>query len=50
MPVGSTWIVYMSPDLAYGQYAPPVIGPNQALTFKIQLISIGAPKAQSSTK
>ncbi len=40
MPVGSTWMVYMAPDLAYGKAAPPQIGPNQALTFKIQLISI----------
>lgn len=40
MPVGSTWMVYISPDLAYGVSAPPQIGPNQALTFKIQLISI----------
>ncbi len=39
MPVGSVWMVYMAPDLAYGVYAPPQIGPNQALTFKIQLIS-----------
>ena len=48
MPVGSTWMVYMSPDLAYGQYAPPQIGPNQALTFKIELISIGKPSAKIS--
>jgi FKBP-type peptidyl-prolyl cis-trans isomerase FklB len=40
MPTGSTWMVYISPELAYGQNAPPVIGPNQALTFKIELISV----------
>lgn len=40
MPAGSTWMVYMAPDLAYGAYAPPQIGPNQALTFKIDLISV----------
>ncbi len=48
MPVGSTWMVYIAPDLAYGNYAPPQIGPNQALTFKIDLISIDAPKAVQS--
>lgn len=48
MPVGSIWMVYIAPDLAYGAYAPPQIGPNQALTFKIDLISIGAPKAVKS--
>ena len=40
MPVGSTWMVYIAPDLAYGTSAPPQIGPNQALTFKIELISV----------
>jgi FKBP-type peptidyl-prolyl cis-trans isomerase FklB len=43
MPAGSTWMVYMAPDLAYGTYAPPQIGPNQALTFKIELLSVGKP-------
>jgi len=40
MPVGSTWTVYIAPDLAYGKFAPPVIGPNQALIFKIELLGI----------
>ena len=40
MPVGSTWMVYIAPNLAYGQSAPPVIGPNQALVFKIELLGI----------
>ena len=42
MPVGSTWMVYIAPDLAYGKFAPPVIGPNQALVFKIELLGIQA--------
>jgi FKBP-type peptidyl-prolyl cis-trans isomerase FklB len=42
MPVGSTWMVYIAPDLAYGKFAPPVIGPNQALIFKIELLGINA--------
>jgi FKBP-type peptidyl-prolyl cis-trans isomerase FklB len=46
MRVGSTWMVYMAPDLAYGTYAPPQIGPNQALTFKIELLSIGKPSGK----
>ncbi|MDC0535891.1 FKBP-type peptidyl-prolyl cis-trans isomerase, partial [Francisellaceae bacterium] len=40
MPVGSTWQIYCSPDQAYGKFAPPTIGPNQALTFKVELLSI----------
>ncbi len=47
MPVGSTWTLYLSPDQAYGKYAPPVIGPNQALVFKVELIKIDAPAAKS---
>ena len=48
MPVGSTWMVYIAPNLAYGKFAPPSIGPNQALVFKIQLIKI-VPSAGNST-
>lgn len=37
IPAGSTFILYCSPDEAYGKNAPPSIGPNQALAFKITL-------------
>jgi len=40
MPQGSTWKIYIAPKLAYGKFAPPVIGPNQALTFKVDLIKV----------
>lgn len=41
MPVGSTWELYIPASLAYGeQGAPPSIGPNETLIFKVQLISI----------
>ena len=41
MPVGSTWELYIPASLAYGdQGAPPVIGPNQTLVFKVNLIDI----------
>ena len=40
MPQGSTWEIYIAPKLGYGKFAPPVIGPNQALTFKVDLIKI----------
>lgn len=40
MPVGSTWMLYIAPSLAYGTTAPAQIGPNQALTFKVELLSI----------
>jgi len=41
MPVGSTWELVIPAKLAYGdQGAPPVIGPNETLIFKVQLISV----------
>lgn len=41
MPAGSTWELYIPANLAYGdQGAPPVIGPNETLIFKVQLISV----------
>lgn len=40
MRVGDTWKVYLPPDKAYGDRAPRQIGPNQALVFDIQLVSI----------
>ena len=41
MPVGSTWELYIPANLAYGKEgASPVIGPNQTLIFKVELLSI----------
>lgn len=41
MPVGSTYKVVIPPGLAYGERgSPPKIGPNEPLTFKIELIDI----------
>lgn len=41
MNVGSTYRIYVPPDLAYGEGgAPPVIGPNATLIFDIELLEI----------
>lgn len=41
MPAGSTWELFIPASLAYGdQGAPPVIGPNETLIFKVELISV----------
>ena len=41
MKVGSTWELFIPASLAYGDRgAPPVIGPNETLIFKVQLLSI----------
>lgn len=39
MPVGSIWMIYIAPHLAYGKNGNIGIGPNEALTFKVQLLS-----------
>jgi FKBP-type peptidyl-prolyl cis-trans isomerase FklB len=41
MPVGSTFIATIPPNLAYGERgSPPKIGPNEVLVFKIELLDI----------
>ena len=40
MPVGSTWMLYIPSNLAYGARGMPGIGPNSTLIFKVHLIKI----------
>lgn len=41
MPVGSKWHIVVPPKLAYGENgSPPVIKPNSALQFDIELVGI----------
>jgi FKBP-type peptidyl-prolyl cis-trans isomerase FklB len=41
MKEGSTWEIYIPATLAYGERgAPPVIGPNETLIFKVNLIKV----------
>ena len=41
MSKGSVWELYIPAELAYGaQGAPPAIGPNETLIFKVDLIDI----------
>ena len=52
MPVGSKWELYIPPDLAYGMRgAGNEIGPNAALIFEVELLSIqGKEGPQGATK
>lgn len=43
MPVGSKWKVYIPAELGYGKRGYQDIGPNQVLTFEMELIGIVKP-------
>ena len=40
MKPGAEYELYIPADLAYGEQAPPAIGPNRALIFQIQLLDV----------
>ena len=40
MPVGSKYTFWIPAKLAYGEQAPPMIGPNQTLVFEVELLDI----------
>ena len=41
MPAGSHWIVVVPPEMGYGEFGnPPLVGPNQALIFDLELAAI----------
>jgi len=42
MPVGSKWQFFIPSDMAYGERGAGPIGPNSALIFEIELVSIQA--------
>jgi len=44
MPAGSKWQLFVPPDLAYGENGVPraKIGPNSALIFEVELLSVKA--------
>jgi FKBP-type peptidyl-prolyl cis-trans isomerase len=43
--MGSTWRLWVPPDLGYGdEGSPPEIEPGELLVFEMELIEIEAPK------
>ena len=40
MEPGARWMLYIPSDLAYGEQAPPQIGPNRALIFDVELLDV----------
>jgi FKBP-type peptidyl-prolyl cis-trans isomerase FklB len=47
MKVGSKWTLFIPPNLAYGDNAPPTIGPGQVLIFDLELVDV-TPAAKPS--
>ncbi len=45
MPKGSKYKFWIPAKLAYGEQAPPMIGPNQVLVFEVELLDIVKPGA-----
>jgi len=43
MPKGSKYKFWIPAKLAYGEQAPPMIGPNQVLVFEVELLDIVKP-------
>ena len=43
MPVGAKYRFWIPASLAYGEQAPPMIGPNQVLVFEVDLLEIIKP-------
>ena len=50
MPVGSEYKLYVPSKLAYGENAPPQIGPNATLIFDVTLVSIEPPAPPADGK
>ncbi len=48
MKPGSTWYLFIPPNLAYGERGIGPIGPNQTLLFKVNLISVTKGTANTS--
>ncbi|MDA3963555.1 MAG: FKBP-type peptidyl-prolyl cis-trans isomerase [Planctomycetota bacterium] len=42
MSPGAKYRLHIPSDLAYGMNAPPIIGPNQALVFEVELMAVEA--------
>ncbi len=47
MPVGAKYEFVIPAKLAYGEMAPPSIGPNRVLRFEVELVDIVAPKTEA---
>jgi FKBP-type peptidyl-prolyl cis-trans isomerase FklB len=40
MKAGSTWQIFVPPELAFGARGNPPVGPNEALMFDLKLVEI----------
>lgn len=51
MPEGSTWELVIPPQLAYGEHGMGgVIGPNETLVFKVELIKVASAESRTASR
>ena len=51
MPAGSKWQLYIPAQLAYGERgAGKTIGPNEVLSFEVELLEVRPPEKEAAAR
>jgi len=49
MREGASWQVFVPPEMAFGVRGQPPVGPNEAVSFDLKLVQIGAVEPPSGS-